>query len=76
MRERHAPALTPLPAVEEWRPLHPRSQEQTQLAHHAQRYDRYQQVLALRSSRGDQIQVTFPNGRYTLTKQIHASQLS
>jgi len=40
-----------LPAVEEWRPLHPRSLEQTQLAHHAQRYDRYQQVLALRAQR-------------------------
>lgn len=41
----------PLPAVEEWRPLHPRSQEHTRIAHHAQRYDRYQQVLALRAQR-------------------------
>jgi transposase len=37
----------PLPTVLDWRPLHPRSQEHTRLAHHAQRYDRYQQMLAL-----------------------------
>jgi len=37
----------PLPSALDWRPVHPRSQEHARLAHHAQRYDRYQQMLAL-----------------------------
>jgi transposase len=37
----------PLPSALDWRPVHPRSQEHARLAHYAQRYDRYQQMLAL-----------------------------
>jgi transposase len=37
----------PLPSALDWRPVPPRSQEHARLAHQAQRYDRYQQLLAL-----------------------------
>lgn len=37
----------PLPSALDWRPVPPRSQEHARLAHHAQRYDRSQQLLAL-----------------------------
>jgi len=40
---------SPLPSALDWRPLHPHSQEHARLAHHAQRYDRYQQMLVLRA---------------------------
>src|SRR6266571_3924860 len=39
----------PVPSALDWRPVHPHSQEQARLAHHAERYDRYQQLLALRT---------------------------
>ncbi len=39
----------PVPSALDWRPVHPHSQEHARLAHHAERYDRYQQLLALRT---------------------------
>jgi len=48
--ESHSPGL-PLPSIEQWRPRPERSAEQASLAYQTERYERYQQVLALRAQR-------------------------